>query len=457
MISNRPAMLLAATVACGTLVSAASARAEFEIIDGWDKQLFPSYLVAAATMRPPEAPEEEDPAAEEGEEPTEESTDESAEEMQEEVSDEEAETVDESGESEPSDEEAPAEWDEEDSVYVIGNEAGKLGVYVTAPAEETYVTVEIEAPGILETSRWAGTLDEEGAEYAIYPPLKFNYRALIANKQAIPLAVTYRVTVGEEETEEETVTLTLRSINDCPFAVIWNEQDGMDVSFMFAAYVNEQHPFVDKILREALDRGIVDSFTGYQSGDPAMVYKQVYAVWDALSQRDVRYSNITATAADNQIVRSQHVRLIDESINNAQANCVDGSVLLASLLRKIDIQPALVLVPGHCYIAFSLDPEGKEWVGLETTLLGTTLGQAPPVVELDQLVETKWTKERSWGTFRTAVQAGGSDLEAKRENFANPNDHSHRVISIAAARRMGILPIAFDASEKFLSSPARNP
>ena len=32
---------------------------------------------------------------------------------------------------------------------------------------------------------------------------------------------------------------------------------------MFAANVNEQHPFVEKVLREALDEGIVDSFSGY--------------------------------------------------------------------------------------------------------------------------------------------------------------------------------------------------
>src|SRR4029077_17901195 len=115
-----------------------------------------------------------------------------------------------------------------------------------------------------------------------------------------------------------------------------------DVSYVFAGYVNEQHPFVDKVLREALDRGIVDSFTGYQSQDSNEVYRQVYALWDALGERDVRYSNITTSAAENQVISSQHVRLIDESINNAQANCVDGSVLFASLLRKIDIEPVLV-------------------------------------------------------------------------------------------------------------------
>lgn len=61
----------------------------------------------------------------------------------------------------------------------------------------------------------------------------------------------------------------------------------------------------------------------------------------------MRYSNITTEVATNGIVSSQHVRLIDKSLNNGQANCVDGSVLLASRLRKIDIEPVLVNVPGH--------------------------------------------------------------------------------------------------------------
>ena len=67
---------------------------------------------------------------------------------------------------------------------------------------------------------------------------------------------------------------------------------------------------------------------------------------------------------------SQHVRLIDESITHSQANCVDGSVLLASILRKIGLYASLVLVPGHCFVAFSLDRELEEIRGLETTLIG---------------------------------------------------------------------------------------
>ena len=272
------------------------------------------------------------------------------------------------------------------------------------------VRVTISSDLILEPSVFSGTLATEGEEYRINPSLKFKYAALIQNKQALPVDVTYRVEIDDQPVEEKTETIVLRSINDCPRMIV-DGKSVTDLRFMFAAYVNEQHPFVEKVLREALDEGIVDSFSGYQSGETEDVYGQVYALWKALSKRDVRYSNITATAAASEKVYSQHVRLIDESINNAQANCVDGSVLFASLLRKVGIEPYLVLIPGHCYVAFQVDKQGKEIAALETTLIGASLeGDAKEVDELSDVVDEDEVKEASWVTFSAAFVVG-------RDNF----------------------------------------
>jgi hypothetical protein len=268
----------------------------------------------------------------------------------------------------------------------------------------------------------------------------------------VPVAVTFSVAVGDEDAEEQTVTMTLRSVNDCPFTIVEDEHT-TDVSFVFAAYVNEQHPFVDKVLREALDANVVDSFSGYQSGKPADIYLQVYALWHALSQRDVRYSNITASAAENDSVYSQHVRLIDESINNAQANCVDGSVLLASLLRKIDIEPMLVFVPGHCYLAFFLDPKHERIVALETTLIGATAAEGDAQIPgFKDLVDEEWRQENSWRTYCAAVIMGCENFKESQPKFNNKADRRYQLISIAAARKLGILPIAFDSNDQFQSA-----
>ncbi len=380
-----------------------SLHAEVTPVAGWGHQIFPSYVIATATMR-----QNGDAENEEG------------------------------------DEETP----------VLGDRNGLLGVEVESPADAATVTVTITSDSILEPSTFTATLDEEGTTYRIFPTIKYKYGTLMKNKQSVPVSVTFRVEVADEvadeEAEEATATLTLRSINDCPFTVVDEDDETRDVSFVFAAYVNEQHPFVDKVLREALDAGVVDSFTGYQGGNPASVYRQAYALWHALSQRDVRYSNITASAAENLKVGSQHVRLIDESINNAQANCVDGSVLLASLLRKIDIEPILVFVPGHCYLAFCLDPQGKELVGLETTLIGSQIeGEPKEVGKLKGLMNDEWRQENSWATFCAAVGMGCANLTKNMEKFNKADDAHYQTVSIAAARKRGILPIAFDSAAQF--------
>jgi hypothetical protein len=369
------------------VLSSASARADFDYISGWDGQLFPSYIVATATMRPdenqavPDLPDDGVPL--EGDEQDA------------------ADTDQDQGDGEnPVDGEMEEVGEADDGVNFLGDpdSMGLVGVVVTAEEDDTPIDVEIEAPGIIEVSRWSGTLEKANTEYTVLPALKFNFKALMENTQSVPLAITYRVWLGDNDLEEHTVNVTLRSINDCPNIIKHSQDNIEDLSYMFAAYVNEQHPFVDKILRESLENGVVEAFAGYQSANPEDVIRQVYSIWDALSRRDVRYSSITASAAVNKMVISQHVRFIDQSINNAQANCVDGSALMASLLRKIEIEPALVLVPGHCYLAFALDPQGKRWMGLETTLVGKKKVDVPPDEESDKIVDTKFQRENSWRT-----------------------------------------------------------
>jgi hypothetical protein len=376
------------------------ALADFEPKTGWNHQLFPSYLIATAAIRLPA--------------------------------------------------EAIEDYENE---QVLGDPQSLLGVTIEAPEDNTVVTVTISCDAIMQPSSCTVTLEESGETYTILPKIKYLYDKLVKHHQPTPISITYTVEIGDE-TEEQTETLTLRSINDCPFTVM-EEGDARDISFLFAAYVNEQHPFVDKMLREALNVGVVDSFTGYQSKDPAEVYRQVYALWHALSERDVRYSDITTSAAESEEVYSQHVRLIDESIGNSQANCVDGSVLLASLLRKVGIEPILVMVPGHCYLAFALDAEGKQIAALETTLISAQYEEATEVDGLDDAVDEDWQEQNSWKTFTAAIAMGNADLKKNAKQFKAETDPDYQLIPVAAARKLGILPIAYESGEAFVSTPAK--
>jgi hypothetical protein len=123
-----------------------------------------------------------------------------------------------------------------------------------------------------------------------------------------------------------------------------------------AGYVNENHPLVDRILTEAKDTGICRAFVGYGNKDDD-VTRQIRAVWKALQNRGITYSNI-AESTHSTMHSFQHVRMFEQSLNSGQANCVDATVMLASVLKKIGLKVGVILVPKHAYLVV-YDKTGK--------------------------------------------------------------------------------------------------
>jgi len=94
-------------------------------------------------------------------------------------------------------------------------------------------------------------------------------------------------------------------------------------------------------------------------------------------------------------------------------------------------------------------------VGLETTLIGGAgddgTGDLPNV---KNVVGDEWRKKDSWLTFCAAVAVGNADMAENEDKF-NKDDADYQVVSIAAARQLGILPIAFDSASKFEAVSSR--
>ncbi len=389
---NVSALILGWTVC----LSATAGKAEFTPVAGWDSQLFPSFVVATAAIRPTK-------------------------------------------------DDKPSE-----GIETIGDPHSIFGVELTSD-EDASVTVTISCPAFLEPSVQTATLTA-GKTVRVMPKMRYRYDRLAKNHQTVPTNFTYKVEIDGEQPEEKIVAITVRSINDCPYSLKEGDQY-VDIGFTFAAYVNEQHPFVDKLLRESLDAGIVTSFTGYQSDDPQEVLRQVYAVWHALSQRDMRYSSITATAVGSKTVGAQNVRLIEESINNSQANCVDGSVLFASAMRKIGIETFLVMTPDHCYVGFYPRKHRKGApLALETTMIGGDPADYTEIkTELDEFVDESWHETPSWRTFAAAVEVGTADYAkfGQKKDVAPTDKAWRQTIYVSDCRKAGILPIPFNSTEEY--------
>lgn len=410
-VPMKPCRSLAATVLAAALASIGRAeQIEWTPEANMDHQLFPSLIIATATVRP----------------------------------------------IDPEDEEA-----EKPDPYLLGERFGLVGISIKAPAANTKVKVTLKENELMTSSSWSGELAEADKEYFIAPKVNYKFEKLRQTTQQVPLNVTFEVEVDGESAGENHETLQVRSINDCPFAVANSEETLNDENYiagnaalgwMFAAYVNENHPLLDKILQEALETKIVSAFkvTTHEHDE---TLRQVFALWSALQKRGLQYSSTTTTPGGSETVQSQFVRFIDQSLGNTQANCVDGSVLFASLLRKISIEPFLVTIPGHMYVGFYLGAGKSQFIGLETTVLGLAdiadekkPTDPPALTALRDKLDAATKSRRDWKTFAKAIQVGTEDLTTNKAKL-DAADANYQWIDLAEARTEGIMPIPYSGEK----------
>jgi hypothetical protein len=144
-----------------------------------------------------------------------------------------------------------------------------------------------------------------------------------------------------------------------------------DTSPFFGAFVTPNSPPVMRFLRKAAAHHPEHVLVGYQ-GDPSAVEPQVQAMFEALkAEGKLTYVNSVLTSTPEQGFPDQRVRLPRESLSEQQANCIDGTVLYASLLEGASLSPAIVVVPGHAFLAWETWDGSNEWRYLETTMTGS--------------------------------------------------------------------------------------
>lgn len=338
----------------------------------------------------------------------------------------------------------------------LGDPNGIMGITYTPTRANRRVSVQLTcSPGmpLFAPATLDVTVPEAGRPYILCPVIPFDQMKLASLKQPVTTYITYTVTIDGQRQPTRTEKLRVHSINDCPFAVTDDDGEITSISWMFAAYVNEEHPWIEQLLQTALLNKYIDSFSGYQGGE-TLVYQQVLAIWRVLQERHTRYSNVTTNATQRARVASQHVRLLDESIRYTQANCVDASVLLASILRKIGLHPMLVVVPGHMFVGFDLNEAGTKQAYLETTLLGVTPSTGHSAdAELTQRLLTTTTDAGTQAAVHSFVAAitSGNESFVRSESALEDEDAGYALIDVADARELGIMPIIYVGKEPMLS------
>ena len=281
----------------------------------------------------------------------------------------------------------------------VGNPKSIIAIRLKSTRKNCNVRIELAQTPFYARSVSEFMLPEADKDYTIYPDILWNYDALRQNSQAEPISVVADVEVDGKDLGQKVRTFSVRSINECMIGYIDRLPDGhtryISTKQLFAAYVNEDNKDIDKLLREALNSRLVRRFQGYQNLTATSVDRQVYAIWYVLQKRHFSYSSISTSSMSSNVVYSQRVRTFDDALSASQINCVDGSVLFASLLRAINITPVLVLVPGHMFVGYYENNKNKRLAFLETTMIGDVdLDEYFPEEKLDS-ISTRLTQRQA--------------------------------------------------------------
>lgn len=244
-----------------------------------------------------------------------------------------------------------------------------FSVSITAPVDRAILRINIDSSNLNYTTILQEELPQRGQRYTFHPSVKWKYDKLYRTRQQGTTDLTFTCYINDEEVDIENLRINYRSANDCLLSITDKSNHTHDFRWLFAAYVNEEHPYIDSILTDILSQGVITRITGYQK-DAQSVTSQVEAIWHYALERGISYSSISCTSTPTKRSNVQHIRFFDEVYNTRQANCIDACVFFASIMRKIGLKPVIFVEPCHAYLGYYTDPKRKSLNILETTITG---------------------------------------------------------------------------------------
>lgn len=145
------------------------------------------------------------------------------------------------------------------------------------------------------------------------------------------------------------------------------------------------------------------------------VRQQAGAVFQALKQSRISYVSSIYTFG-NYPGETQRIRLPRETLALNNANCIDVSVVFASAMENLGMQPVIVIVPGHAFTGVRLGPNSQKILYLDLTVLPE-------------------------GTFLSASKRAQAWMEKTAPNEV-------LTVDVGAARSLGIYPLPEATSVK---------
>jgi hypothetical protein len=140
---------------------------------------------------------------------------------------------------------------------------------------------------------------------------------------------------------------------------------------LVVAMITPTDPSVQKLIRAAANYDPNGAMTsGYDSDQDynGTVWQRLSDVWQAeTNDFKLTYISTPITFASGS---SQRIRLPGEVLDQSSGNCIELTLLYASVVEALGMQAGLVIIPGHAYVAVRLDDTNDSYYFIETTMIG---------------------------------------------------------------------------------------
>lgn len=317
----------------------------------------------------------------------------------------------------------------------VGGGNGLVAVRVQGQSPAQRLQLRVETPGLRRPSVIDAAPDALG-RLELRPRLDWDLAALRSLRQPREQVLTVTLLQDERVIDTQRIAVRLHPLDEALYFVR-DGTDQVDLGWAFAAYVDPHDAVIDQLLDRARRHGVpLDRPAADRNGR----LRQAWALWSALSEHGLRYADDNPALDQGPRIYSQRVRLLADIWATRAANCIDGSVLIASALERIGIPTFLVLVPGHALVGYYVDDARRDAEFIETTLLGRQL--PPPRALPGYARDVDASAAGTLAGFESARRDGRARWRSAAGRLEGRHRPDYALIDIATARAYGIMPLA---------------